>query len=70
MKPKVLVKGNPDCVHHEKIENNIGVCIKCGRKIQYVTYYQLTESKFNPQRGKTPTYLEEMKNRRGNIVTR
>jgi hypothetical protein len=70
VKPQILKKGKIDCVHFEKIVDNIGLCIKCGRKIKYIPYYELTEAKFNPENRKTAPYLVEIETRRGGVVTR
>ena len=35
LKPKVLVQGDPNCVHHSDIVGYIGTCRKCGRSLDY-----------------------------------
>ena len=35
LKPKVLVQGDPDCVHFEVITGHIGIYNKCGRVKDY-----------------------------------
>jgi len=35
LKPKVLVPGDPKCVHYSDIVGDIGTCRKCGRVLDY-----------------------------------
>ena len=46
-KPVIINEGDPNCVHVEKLNsNNIGTCIKCGRKVNY-DYAEFSDQNHN-----------------------
>jgi hypothetical protein len=55
--------------HKEVIVDNIGRC-ECGFKKKYLSYYELSEEKFNPQGHRVPPYFIEIQNRHGMVTIR
>jgi hypothetical protein len=47
-KPVIIMKGDPKCVHHERIVGLVGTCINCGQIRRYHDFNQFSEDKFNP----------------------
>jgi hypothetical protein len=46
---KMLRAGNdPDCVHYEQIDGDIGTCVRCGQVRKYPDYGKYSEEKPNP----------------------